>query len=60
MAKKKEMKLTDEKVIIAKPKKDFKEFPLKKATKIGDVLRPIGYKISLTKEGYEFYKQKKN
>ena len=32
-------------------------YPLKKAIKIGDELRPIGYKIPLTKDGYRFFKQ---
>lgn len=39
-------------------KKGFKLYPLKKATVIGSELKPIGYKIPLNKEGYEFYKQK--
>ena len=37
--------------------KGFKLYPLKKATLIGSVVRPIGYKIALTEDGYKFYKQ---
>jgi hypothetical protein len=40
-----------------KPKKEFTLYPLKKAIKVGNEIRPIGYNISLTKEGYKFYKQ---
>ena len=43
------------------PKKvesDFKLYPLKIATKIGGVLRPIGFEIPLSKDGYRYYKQK--
>lgn len=40
-------------------KKGFKKYPLIKPTVIGDTLRPVGYEIALTEEGYRFYKQKK-
>ena len=61
MAKKKEqdvndIEVTEFKEVIVKPKKQVKQYPLKKATKIGDEIKPIGYKISLTIEGYKFYK----
>ena len=41
-----------------KVKTGLKEYPLKKATKIGDVIRPIGYKILLDSRGYDFFKHK--
>ena len=45
-------------IIVSVPKVETKLYPLKKETKIGDEIKPIGYKIPLTKEGYKFYKQK--
>lgn len=39
-------------------KKGFKLYPLKKATMIGDTLRPVGYKIALSEDGYKFHKSK--
>jgi len=38
-------------------KKGFQNYPLKKATVIGDKLKPIGFKIALNEEGRKFYKQ---
>ena len=63
MAKKKDnvkdIEVKDE-VVVSKPKKETKLYPLKKATKIGSdkILRPVGYKIALTNEAYRLFKQK--
>jgi hypothetical protein len=38
-------------------KKGFKLYPLKKATVIGDELKPVGHEIALSVDGYKFYKQ---
>lgn len=43
--------------VVEVPKKEFTLYPLKKSIKIGDEIKPIGYNIPLTKEGYKFYKQ---
>lgn len=51
-----DIEVTQETVV--KPQRETKQYPLKKATKIGNEIKPIGYKISLTKEGYKFFKQK--
>ena len=40
-------------------KKGFKLYPLKKATRIGGKIKPIGYQIARTDDGYRFYKQQK-
>lgn len=56
MAKKVDDAKSIEKEVVVK--KELKQYPLKKAIKIGDEIKPIGYKISLTKEGFEFYKQR--
>lgn len=62
MANKKEEDVKNIKVnepkVVSKQKKEMKLYPLKKATKIGNEIKPIGYKISLTIEGYKFFKQK--
>lgn len=44
---------------VATLKKGFKWYAIKKATLIGDTVQPIGYKIQLNEDGYEFFKQKK-
>jgi hypothetical protein len=38
-------------------KKGSKLYPLKRATVVGNELKPKGAKIALTVEGYKFYKQ---
>lgn len=53
MAKRKTTKTASPKL-----KKGFKLYPLKKATMIGDVLRPVGYEIALNEDGYKFHKSK--
>ena len=51
---------TTKKTTIAKtPKLVFKQYSLKKSIKIGNEIKPIGYKISLTEDGYRHYKQQK-
>jgi hypothetical protein len=45
------------KVTVRTQKKGFTIYPLKKATVIGNELRPKGSMIALSVEGYKFYKQ---